>query len=100
MLGVQSRRVTPEDRRQQLEDTLLLFEAESRVPTVPGKLSDDLAPGTLNSILKQAADAQYRKRQPGGGEIVKRRRKPSRRSLNVDSFLFRSSRKPAQKQPT
>ena len=22
--------------------------------TVPGKLSDDLAPGTLNSILKQA----------------------------------------------
>ena len=24
------------------------------VVTVPGKLSDDLAPGTLNSILKQA----------------------------------------------
>ncbi|MDQ6646752.1 MAG: type II toxin-antitoxin system HicA family toxin [Pseudomonadota bacterium] len=23
--------------------------------TVPGKLSDDLAPGTLNSILKQAS---------------------------------------------
>ncbi len=23
--------------------------------TLPGKLSDDLAPGTLNSILKQAA---------------------------------------------
>jgi predicted RNA binding protein YcfA (HicA-like mRNA interferase family) len=24
------------------------------IVTVPGKLSDDLAPGTLNSILKQA----------------------------------------------
>jgi predicted RNA binding protein YcfA (HicA-like mRNA interferase family) len=23
--------------------------------TLPGKLSDDLAPGTLNSVLKQAA---------------------------------------------
>ncbi len=27
---------------------------ESRAVTVAGKLSDDLAPGTLNSILKQA----------------------------------------------
>jgi predicted RNA binding protein YcfA (HicA-like mRNA interferase family) len=26
----------------------------SRLVTVPGKLSDDLAPGTENSILKQA----------------------------------------------
>ncbi len=28
--------------------------AKSGLVTVPGKLSDDLAPGTLNSILKQA----------------------------------------------
>lgn len=28
--------------------------AKSGRVTVPGKLSDDLAPGTLNSILKQA----------------------------------------------
>jgi predicted RNA binding protein YcfA (HicA-like mRNA interferase family) len=27
---------------------------KSGLVTVPGKLSDDLAPGTLNSILKQA----------------------------------------------
>ena len=27
---------------------------KSGVVTVPGKMSDDLAPGTLNSILKQA----------------------------------------------
>lgn len=34
---------------------------KSGLVTVPGKLSDDLAPGTLNSILKQAqlkADTQ------------------------------------------
>jgi len=28
--------------------------AKSGLVTVPGKFSDDLAPGTLNSILKQA----------------------------------------------
>ena len=28
--------------------------AKTGLVTVPGKLSDDLAPGTLNSILKQA----------------------------------------------
>ena len=27
---------------------------KSGLVTIPGKLSDDLAPGTLNSILKQA----------------------------------------------
>ena len=28
--------------------------SRSGLVTVPGKLSDDLAPGTLNSVLKQA----------------------------------------------
>jgi predicted RNA binding protein YcfA (HicA-like mRNA interferase family) len=31
--------------------------------TVPGKLSDDLAPGTLNSIFKQAQLIQHKEKE-------------------------------------